>query len=128
MNTLIYEFNFKLNKSGTTNREKFPALVGSTFTMNLVDSDSRLFTVEVFFNFAIDSLCLKVYQGNTVIQGDTIVNSYPTNLLLCSELNNYILIYDNIDSIFRFYKAEGWYNDSKINYYERLEMLKNRKI
>lgn len=128
MNTLLSSFEFKMNKSGTTNAEKYPLLVGSVFTMNLVDEDSNLFTAEVSFNFAIDSLCIKIYKGNTVIQGDTIVNSYPTNLLLCKELNDYGLIYDEIDSIFKFYKLDGWYNNSTINYYERIEMFKNREM
>lgn len=126
MNTLLSSFEFKINKSGTTNAEKYPLLVGSTFSMNLVDEESNLFTAEIFFNFAIDSLCIKIYKGNDTIQGDTIVNSYPTNLLLCKELNDYALIYDEIDSVFRFYKLKDWYNDSKINYYERFEMFKNR--
>lgn len=127
-NLLLSTFNFKVNKSGITNAEKYPLLVGSTFTMNLVTQENRLYTVEVFFNSSIESPQLCVYENDQLIQGDTIISSYPTNLLLCKELNDYGLFYDKVDSVFKFYKLENWYNNSKISYYDRIEMFKKREM
>lgn len=128
-NQLINTYPFKINKSGVTNKEKYPLLVGQPFMMYLVTKENRAFTAEITFNFAIENLCLKVYKDNQIIQGETIVRGYPTNLLLVEDLLDYALIYDEIDSIFNFYYLDVWYNNTmKCTYYEMLKKLKKREI
>lgn len=122
---LLQSFKFPINKSGLTDKERYIALKGQPFGMNLVTKENRLFNVNVIFNFGINQPVLQVYEGNTLIQGDTVIREYPANLLLDSKLNNYLLFYDANDSIFYFYYSEDWYNTKNgMNYWEFLEFLK----
>lgn len=128
-NKKLQSYTMEINKSAKTKREKYIMLRGQPYTMQLITQAGATFTANVIFNFALDDIVLQVYAGGELIQGNTIVRDYPTNLLLCFELNNYGLFYNSLDSVFDFYYLEDWYNlKHALNYWELWDYFKANRI
>lgn len=128
-NKKIQTYSMNVNKSALTNQEKYTDLKGAPFTMQLVVEEGVVYTANVIFNFALDDIVLQVYNGTTLVQGNTTIGAFPTNLLLCSEMNNYGLFYFPIDSVFEFWYLDGWYNfRNGMNYWEFWDYLKQGQV
>lgn len=121
----LTSYTFEINKGGLTPQERYPQLIGQPFNMSIVTKSNEIYTVSLMYNHASESLVICVYNGTEVIQGNTGVQSYPSNLLLCNELNDYALYYDNIDSVFHFCYVKDFYNFKHgLDYWQMLDYLK----
>ncbi|EGV1470912.1 hypothetical protein JF110_001637 [Campylobacter jejuni] len=118
-----------LNKGGVSLSDKLPDLVGRPFAINL-QKDTEYFTAEVYFNYAINWLCLRIKDSqNNIIQGDTNILDYPYNLILTPQLNDYGLFYFKESSEFKYYKlGSQWYNNINLNYWQYKEKMLKRQV
>lgn len=116
---LILKETLTINESGTSIQEKYPELVGQpkTFTLNMDD----IYYVTIGYNQITNNLFLVVKKENDIIQGITDILSFPRNLLLLKEFNNYALFYKN--GVFYFCKLDK--DDKKFNAEIDLDLLKS---
>lgn len=108
---LLASFNANYNENGLTEASKFPALTVGPMTLSL-QVDNEFYTARVKYNSATKWFTLDIVgPNNEILQGETFVADFPTNLLNASALKGYGLFYFPKQNKFKMYKLdEGWYN------------------
>ncbi|HEC1823335.1 TPA: hypothetical protein R1765_001959 [Campylobacter coli] len=126
---LLSSSKISVNKVGNKLIDKLPDLVGRPFSISL-QKDTEYFTAEVYFNYAMNWLTLRIKDSqNNIIQGDTNVFEYPYNLILTPILNDYGLFYFPESKEFKYYKlGKEWYNTLNLNYWQYKEKMRIKEV
>lgn len=115
--TLIATFECDYNQNAITETAKFPTLTTGPISL-MLQAGNTFYTAQILYNSVTKWMTLKVLDvSGNVIQGETFLNEFPTNLLLASELKEYGLFYYPRLNIFKFYKLDSdWYNSLNMDY------------
>lgn len=118
-----------INPNGANLMAKYPKFVGSPFSITL-NAGENYFIAEFRFNKIVNYPFLRILNDKgDIIQGDTFMSDYPTNLALAPELDGYGLFYfANYDEI-RFYELpQGFYNNLNLEWQELTNKFLQREI
>lgn len=115
--TLISTFDLDYNETAVTESGKFPTLTTGAIGLSIA-VDNVYYTAQILYNSVTKWLTLKILDtSGNILQGETFVNEFPTNLLVCNELIGYGLFYFPKANQIRFYKLdEDWYNSIDLDY------------
>ena len=115
--TLLSTFDLDYNETAVTEAGKFPTLTTGAISLSL-SADNANYTAQILYNSVTKWLTLKVLDSSgNVLQGETFLNEFPTNLLLCSELIGYGLFYFPKSNQLKYYALdEDWYNSINLDY------------
>lgn len=111
----VFESNFV--PTALTEASKFPSLTRGNATL-MLQANNNFYTASLKYNSVTKWFSLSVIgPNNRIIQGETFVADFPTNLLTCSELKEFGLFYFPKSNDFRFYRlSEGWYNSPELDF------------
>lgn len=122
--TLISQIDCDYNQNGVSEAQKFPSLTTGAITIPLQTSSDN-YTAMIRYNASTKwlTLCVTTIDGD-IIQGETFVADFPTNLLTCEALKEYGLFYFPSANVFKYVKLdEDWYNSINLDYATLLKCL-----
>lgn len=110
---LLNTFDLVYDETGLTPANKFPTLTVGPITLLLQVKDT-FFIAVIRYNHASEWLSLSIRdQNDNVLQGETYVAGFPSNLIFVDALINYGLFYYPAQKKFKFYEfaaSDNWYN------------------
>lgn len=114
---LLATYDSNYQDTALTEASKFPSLTRGSMTL-MLQANNDFYTARLKYNSVTKWFSLDVLDSsNNIIQGETFVADFPTNLLTCSELKEFGLFYFPKSNDFRFYKlSEGWYNSPELDF------------
>lgn len=122
--TLISEVKLDYNEVGVTEAQKFPSLTTGAISIPL-QTDDDIYTAIITYNASTKWLSLKVTTMNgDILQGETFLADFPTNLLNCEALRDFGLFYFPHANTLKYVKLdEDWYNSINLDYETLLKCL-----
>lgn len=115
---MIASYDFNYNESGLTLRDMFEPLTEGPYSM-LLQLNNTYYIASVKFNYGSNWLSLTIYDSEgTLVQGETYVADFPTNLLNNMALSNYGLFWYPLEKRFKFWDLQdfsSWYNSIDLN-------------
>ena len=114
---LLATYDSKYVPTALTEASKFPSLTRGNMTL-MLQANNDFFTARLKYNSVTKWFSLDVIgSNNQIIQGETFVADFPTNLLNASELKEFGLFYFPKSNVFKFYRlTEGWYNSPELDF------------
>lgn len=115
---LISEYDVGYNETALTEIAKFSKLASGPMALT-IQIGADFYTAQITYNTVTKWLSLKVYTADaTLIQGETFVADFPTNLLTTPVLANYALFYYPEADKLRLYQiaSDDWYNSITLDY------------
>lgn len=124
----LYSIPVDYNAVGITELERWAFLANPPFTFQVM-SDNQSFTVMVRYNHGSRWPSLSVYDSSgKLVQGETYMNVFPTNLLVASEIRKNALYWQPELKRFDYYEIDDsrWYNSATLTVDEAYAII-NRK-
>lgn len=132
MANLISETKLDINQNTQNVIERYSFLKGQPFAIPISTDDDN-YMLKIYFNFANEYPYIQIETSSgELVQGDTYMAEYPTNLLVADDFIDYGLFFYPYESVMRLYKLDNkscqWYNNNDKTYTEWLEMLQNGEV
>lgn len=103
--SVINSLAMTINETAEDPFDKYSNLVSGPLTLDL-QTDDENFTAQIGYSSASQGLWLKIFNSqNEEIQGVTVVENFPKNLILALDLRGYGLFYSK--NTFFFVKING---------------------
>lgn len=122
--TLISEVKIDYKESGISEAQKFPMLTNGLIAIPL-QTDDNTYSAIISYNATTKWLSLRVVTiSGDIVQGETFVADFPTNLLTNKELKGYGLFFFPRTNELKYVKLdEDWYNSINLDYNTLLKCL-----
>ena len=121
---LIATYDSNYNETALTEASKFPSLTTGPMTLTL-QVNNEFYTARIKYNSVTKWFTLDIIgPNNKILQGETFVSGFPTNLIVAPKLKEYGLFYFPRSKKFKFYKlTEKWYNTFDMDYETLLKAI-----
>ena len=122
-------YDVDYNSSGITERLKWAFLASGPYSLQLT-ANNVSYTVTIKYNYGSMQPFVSVSNDTGTIQGETMMNDFPTNLLTASELRSYALYWQPHLKRFELYKRtdESWYNSATLTEEEAYKIITKKSF
>lgn len=117
-------YDVDYNSSGITERLKWVFLSSGPYSLQLTANNVN-YIVSIKYNYGSMQPFVSVSSDEGTVQGETMMNEFPTNLLTASELRSYALYWQPQLKRFELYKRtdESWYNSATLTEEEAYKII-----